>query len=78
MSEEGEAKEGLALKADELNSLPPPSELTVSVCYIVIYLTVTSTVYGVFFMPLNFHELRELFWIYEIKFNVVEMLQLYL
>ena len=78
MSEEGEAKEGLALKADELNSPPSPSELTVSVCYIVIYLTVTSTVYGVFFTPLNFYEFHEIFWIREIKFNVVEMLQLYL
>ena len=39
MSEEGEAKEGLALKADELNPLPPPSELTVSVCYIVTYIS---------------------------------------
>ena len=79
MSEEGEAKEGLALKADELNTLPCPSnsELTVSVCYIVIYQSVTSTVYGVFFTPLNFHEFRELFWICEIKFNVVKMVQLY-
>ena len=40
---------------------------------------ILTTVYGIFFMPLNFHEFHELFWIREIKFmkccrNVIAIL----
>ena len=47
--------------------------------FIVHVMTCTLTVYGVYFMPLKFHEFHELFWIHEIKFlkccrNVIAIL----